>query len=127
MAHNLFALGLLTGRMGWINRAEQMVHNVYNGMEMYGSGYSNWAMLLQRMIKGQKEVVFAGNNAEDAIVEFREQVDVPVLLARATESSALHICQGRNSTDDLIIYVCEKGTCSLPVKSVAEAISRVIQ
>lgn len=127
MAHNLFALGLLTGRMEWINRAEQMVHNVYDGMEMYGSGYSNWAMLLQRMITGQKEVVFAGNNAEDAIAAFREQVDVPVLLARATESSTLSICQGRQSTDDLIIYVCEKGACSLPVKSVAEAISRVIQ
>lgn len=127
MAHNLFSLGLLTGRMEWINRSEQMVHNVYDGMEMYGSGYSNWAILLQRMIKGQKEVVFAGSNANEAIAAFREQIDVPVLLARAKENSTLSICQGRHSTDDLVIYVCEKGACSLPVKSVAEAISRVIQ
>lgn len=127
MAHNLFALGSLTGRMEWINRAEQMMYNVYDGMEMYGSGYSNWAMLLQRMITGQKEVVFAGNNVDGAISEFRGQIDIPVLLARVTESSTLSISQGRHSTDDLIIYVCEKGVCSLPVKSVAEAISRVIQ
>ncbi len=127
MAHNLFALGSLTGRMEWINRAEQMMYNVYDGMEMYGSGYSNWAMLLQRMITGQKEVVFAGNNVDEAISEFRGQIDIPVLLARVTESSTLSISQGRHSTDDLIIYVCEKGVCSLPVKSVAEAISRVIQ
>jgi len=127
MAHNLFALGSLTGRMEWINRAEQMMYNVYDGMEMYGSGYSNWAMLLQRMITEQKEVVFAGNNVDEAISEFRGQIDIPVLLARVTESSTLSISQGRHSTDDLIIYVCEKGVCSLPVKSVAEAISRVIQ
>ena len=127
MAHNLFALGSLTGRMEWINRAEQMMYNVYDGMEMYGSGYSNWAMLLQRMITGQKEVVFAGNNVDEAISEFRGQIDIPFLLARVTESSTLSISQGRHSTDDLIIYVCEKGVCSLPVKSVAEAISRVIQ
>ena len=127
MAHNLFALGSLTGRMEWINRAEQMMYNVYAGMEMYGSGYSNWAMLLQRMITGQKEVVFAGNNVDEAISEFRGQIDIPVLLARVTESSTLSISQGRHSRDDLIIYVCEKGVCSLPVKSVAEAISRVIQ
>lgn len=127
MAHNLFALGSLTGRMEWINRAEQMLYNVYDGMEMYGSGYSNWAMLLQRMITGQKEVVFAGNNVDEAISEFRGQIDIPVLLARVTESSTLSISQGRHSRDDLIIYVCEKGVCSLPVKSVAEAISRVIQ
>ncbi|MFZ9028747.1 MAG: thioredoxin domain-containing protein, partial [Crocinitomicaceae bacterium] len=127
MAHNLFALGLLTGRMEWINRAEQMVHNVYDGMEMYGSGYSNWAMLLQRMIKGQKEVVFAGTDADKAILKLREQLDVPVLLAKATEDSTLSICQGRHSTEELVIYVCEKGACSLPVKSVAEAINRVIQ
>ena len=127
MAHNLFALGSLTGRMEWINRAEQMMYNVYDGMEMYGSGYSNWAMLLQRMITGQKEVVFAGNNVDEAISEFRGQIDIPVLLARVTESSTLSISQGRHSRDDLIIYVCEKGVCSLPVKSVAEAISRVIQ
>ena len=127
MAHNLFALGSLTGRMEWIKRAEQMMYNVYDGMEMYGSGYSNWAMLLQRMITGQKEVVFAGNNVDEAISEFRGQIDIPFLLARVTESSTLSISQGRHSTDDLIIYVCEKGVCSLPVKSVAEAISRVIQ
>lgn len=127
MAHNLFALGSLTGRMEWINRAEQMMYNVYDGMEMYGSGYSNWAMLLQRMITGQKEVVFAGNNVDAAISEFRGHIDIPFLLARVTESSTLSISQGRHSTDDLIIYVCEKGVCSLPVKSVAEAISRVIQ
>lgn len=127
MAHNLFALGSLTGRMEWIKRAEQMMYNVYAGMEMYGSGYSNWAMLLQRMITGQKEVVFAGNNVDEAISEFRGQIDIPFLLARVTESSTLSISQGRHSTDDLIIYVCEKGVCSLPVKSVAEAISRVIQ
>jgi uncharacterized protein YyaL (SSP411 family) len=79
------------------------------------------------MIKGQKEVVFAGKNADEAIAEFREQIDVPVLLANATEGSALSICQGRHSTEELVIYVCEKGACRLPVKSVTEAINRVIQ
>jgi uncharacterized protein YyaL (SSP411 family) len=127
MAHNLFSLGLLTGRIDWVNRAKQMVHNVYDGMEMYGSGYSNWASLLQRIVSGEKEVVFSGSKSEKAISEFRDNVDTDVLMARATESSSLEICRGRHSTDELVIYVCEKGVCSLPVNSVVEAINRVIQ
>lgn len=127
MAHNLLSLGLLTGRMDWVNRAEQMVHNVYDGMEMYGSGYSNWALLLQRIIHGQKEVVFAGTKADEAITEFRNQLDISVLLAKASENSTLSICSGRHSEDELVIYVCEKGACNLPVNSVAEAVNRVIQ
>ncbi len=127
MANNLFSLGLLTGRMDWVNRSEQMLHNVYDGMEMYGSGYSNWALLLLRIIGVQKEVVFSGTKADEAIKEFRDQIDMNVLIAKATENSTLSICSGRHSADELVIYVCEKGACSLPVNSVAEAISRVIQ
>lgn len=127
MANNLYSLGLLTGNMTWISKAEQMLKNVYDGMEMYGSGYSNWAQLLQRLVYRQKEVVFAGNSADQAIREFRENIDVDVLIAKASERSVLSICEHRNSDEELVIYVCEKGVCNIPVRSVTEAVSKVIQ
>lgn len=53
MAHNLLSLGLLKENESWISISKQMLSNIYDGMEMYGSGYSNWAMLLQRFLRPQ--------------------------------------------------------------------------
>lgn len=50
MANNLFTLSVLLEDETLLAEAKQMLHNVMDGMEHYGSGYSNWAMLLQRML-----------------------------------------------------------------------------
>lgn len=127
MANNLHVLGLLTGNMAWISRAEQMLKNVYDGMEMYGSGYSNWASLLLSVVYDQKEVVFAGSNAREAVEEFRQELESNVLVALADDDSKLSICEGRSSSEELVIYICQKGSCNLPVRTVTEALSQVIQ
>jgi uncharacterized protein YyaL (SSP411 family) len=52
MAHNLLDLSLLTERPELEQQARQMLANIAEGMEQYGSGYSNWALLLLRMEEG---------------------------------------------------------------------------
>jgi uncharacterized protein YyaL (SSP411 family) len=48
MAHNLLSLSLLFERSDWGQKSRQLLQNMLDGMEQYGSGYSNWALLLQR-------------------------------------------------------------------------------
>ena len=45
MARNYFRLGTYFREDRWLEHARQMLANVYDGMETYGSGYSNWAHL----------------------------------------------------------------------------------
>lgn len=51
MAHNLLSLSLLFEREDWEQNARQLLQNVLDGMEQYGSGYSNWALFLQRLLR----------------------------------------------------------------------------
>ena len=56
MARNYFRLGTYFREDRWLEHARQMLANVYDGMETYGSGYSNWAHLLLEMNQGLAEV-----------------------------------------------------------------------
>ena len=51
MAHNLLSLSIILERADWEQCARQQLQNVLDGMEHYGSGYSNWALLLQRFLR----------------------------------------------------------------------------
>ena len=62
MAHNFYLLGHYYKNQNWQGIADQMLANVYDGMEQYGSGYSNWSLLLLRMLKGLTEINSIGSN-----------------------------------------------------------------
>jgi uncharacterized protein YyaL (SSP411 family) len=51
MAHNLLSLSIMLEKEEWETQARQLLQNMLNGMEQYGSGYSNWALLLQRFLR----------------------------------------------------------------------------
>lgn len=127
MARNLYDLGRLTGRGDYLKKSRQMLANVYDGMEMYGSGYSNWALLLNQFVFPAKEIVFAGNKAKEAVNEVRDQLEQWYLIAVCSDKSELSICKNRQTPDDLLIFVCENGSCNLPVNNVTDAVSLVIQ
>jgi uncharacterized protein len=79
-----------------------MFQNVIEGMEQYGSGYSNWALLLLRF---QKEVRLLTIPKTPEWNSFRKQ-NSPFLLVRYT-----------NETE---ATVCADGLCSIPMVHVRE-------
>lgn len=52
MGHNLLQLFHLTDQFTFEQKAKQLLTNMLDGMEQYGSGYSNWALLLLRFQEG---------------------------------------------------------------------------
>jgi len=50
MGHNLLTLSLLTENDELERISRQLLQNMLEGMENYGSGYSSWALLLQRFL-----------------------------------------------------------------------------
>jgi uncharacterized protein YyaL (SSP411 family) len=114
MARNYFRLGTYFREDRWLEHARQMLANVYDGMETYGSGYSNWAHLLLEMNQGLAEVhlmeVQTGEIVswpDHALLSYHKEI--PMSESYATG-----------------IYVCAKGTC-YPALSTLKAAVELIQ
>jgi uncharacterized protein YyaL (SSP411 family) len=97
MANNLLTLSLLTDNLDYESKSKQLLQNVIEGMEQYGSGYSNWALLLLRF---QQEVRLVTIPKTSEWNLFRKQSS-PFLLVRYT--------------NDPEATVCAAGLCSIPM------------
>lgn len=99
MARNFYRLGTYFREERWIENARQMLANMYDGMETYGSGYSNWAHLLLEMNQGLAEVHLMEVKTseivtwpENALLSYHKEIPMSASYARG-------------------IFVCAKGTC----------------
>ena len=88
IAHNLLTLSLLTEEYEWEKDARQLLMNVLDGMEQYGSGYSNWALLLLRFEKGVQVI----NVPEIRRSELDLKVLSPFVLVNYVEESYFSVC-----------------------------------
>lgn len=126
MANNLFYLGNYYNNKEYITFSKQMLANVYDGMEMYGSGYSNWASLILKQIDNFYQLSIIGEKA----VEFAKVLQknyLPNVLFSGGQELSLPILSDKQLSEETILYVCYDGTCLLPTKDVNEALRLVIQ
>lgn len=123
MARNLYYLGLYLNQPEYTNRARTMLANVYDGMEQYGSGYSNWAMLLLHEIYGLAEVVTMPGVVNPGTLQ---KEGVPFVLA-ASYSENLPLAAGKAGASEDQIMVCFEGSCKLPTTDWQEAQNQVYQ
>ena len=126
MARNLFYLSKYFHNEAYEQQAVQMLTNVYDGMEMYGSGYSNWAMLLNHMVFGFYEVVTVGGNAGEKHADLLQKRLPKVLFAGTIKESVLKVFQDKPLVDEALVHLCTSGTCFMPQEDVDKAI-KVIQ
>ena len=124
MAKNLWKLGHFYRNDVWIQLSRQQLANVYDGMERYGSGYSNWAQLLIWMTSTYNEVIIIGERATEYLLELRKQYHVAALFAGG-KTCQLPIATGKDVEKGTTIFVCYEGTCLMPTSSVEEAMNQL--
>jgi uncharacterized protein YyaL (SSP411 family) len=114
MARNFFRLGAYFREERWTENARQMLANMYDGMETYGSGYSNWAKLLLEMNQGLIEVHLLNVQSnevitwpENCLISYHKEI--PMSTSYSTG-----------------IFVCAKGTC-YPALSTLNAAKKLIE
>ena len=114
MARNYFRLGTYFREDRWLEHARQMLANMYDGMETYGSGYSNWAHLLLEMNQGLPEVHLMEVQTseivswpENALLSYHKEIPMSASYAMG-------------------IFVCAKGTC-YPALSTLKAAAELIE
>ncbi len=120
MAMNFYRLGQYYRNEDWILDAKQMLLNVYDGMEQYGSSYSNWGILLLTMQTGFIEIVIV----DDGTLELKELLDLKRNETLVAYHNKLPIAKDYKEPG---IYICYKGTCYAPMKTVASAQLKIIE
>ncbi|MFN5417194.1 MAG: thioredoxin domain-containing protein [Flavobacteriia bacterium] len=123
MCMNLFVLGTYFQNDSYISDAKQMLSNVYEGMEQYGSGYSNWAMVLMHFLNGVKEVCITGPNWKQNLAEISKNYLPNVLFSGGLKSS-LPSLAGKDLSEDKF-YLCENKTCSLPETNLNSFVKKI--
>jgi uncharacterized protein YyaL (SSP411 family) len=104
--------------------AEQMLSNIYEGMEMYGSGYSNWASLLQHIVNDYYLLALVGKEVKEERKNLQHSYLPHVLFAGGNELN-LPVLTDKKCTEETTMYVCYKGTCLLPTTKIEEVLKLV--
>lgn len=123
MANNLWNLGHLFGKKEWLDIARQQLANVYDGMEMYGSGYSNWGILLLNNTTHFYEIVLSGERSPRRLLHHLKKY-IPNALT-AYDSEEIPLGNHKDSTRNLY-YVCSETTgCSAPLTELKDVLELI--
>jgi hypothetical protein len=111
MAHNLFALGRLCDNQEWVTISQQMLFNVIDGMEYYGSSYSNWAKLYLNFATTSFSLKIQGPNSKESIMPLKTMYLPHCLIQQVCEN-----------TEQMDIQLCDLSSCLPPFENVDEVI-----
>jgi uncharacterized protein YyaL (SSP411 family) len=118
----LFLLGKLLDNKEYPDVAATMLHNIQEDIRKYPSAFSNWATLLLYHTKPFFEIAITG----ERFLEFRNELArnyIPnKIFCGAGQPSGLPLLQNRNIPERSLIYVCQYGTCQLPVENTKDAL-----
>ncbi|NEU08341.1 thioredoxin domain-containing protein [Flavihumibacter sp. R14] len=123
MANNLFKLGHFFDDREYLDKAAQMLKNVQPFMKAYGSGYSNWGILLLNEVFGIYEIAITGDKAE-ARREELEKYYIPNKILLGGNEGSLPLLQDKWG-DKTRIFVCQNRTCQMPVEHVDDALKQI--
>lgn len=104
LANCIWDLGVLTANTELLDQSKVMLQCVYEQMEGYPSGYSNWAILLQKVIKS------------DLCIEYFSEIDLSSHLEniRTLHDIALFKFEKVQSEKPETYQICHRQHCFLP-------------
>jgi len=123
MANVLFKYGTLIDSEEYKTIAKQMLANVYDGMEAYGSAYSNWGITAMNITYPFYEVAITGKEYEAKQKEMN-QLYLPNKVLMGGKKGDLPLLQGK-FVGETTIFVCVNKACQLPVGDVAAAVKQM--
>lgn len=125
MAKGLFYLGHYFDNQHYLDVSKQMLNNVKPQMAGYGSGYSNWAILMLHHAYPFYEIAIAGNAALTKRAELEKEYIPNYLLIGTAKDENLPLLEHKYVEGSTKIYVCVNKACQMPVTEVREALVQV--
>jgi len=126
MANNLFLLANYFDDDEYLRLSKQMLNNVKNDISKWGSSYSNWSMLILKLVSPFYEVAIVGEDASKKRDDFQEYFIPNKIFIGSEVESRLPLLENKFVVGNTLIYVCENKTCQLPVMEVSEAVKQIL-
>ncbi|MFT4662620.1 MAG: hypothetical protein ACI8XB_002911 [Patiriisocius sp.] len=126
MAKVLTDLGHLLDRADYLKKSRQMLHNVSSDMIGYGSGYSNWGIVMLKEVYPYFEIAIAGKdalNTRKALVE--NYIPNRLVMGDTDDKSNLALLEFKFIEGETRIYVCVNKSCQMPVNEVSAALKQL--
>jgi uncharacterized protein YyaL (SSP411 family) len=126
MARVFHTLGTLYDDAEMLEIARRMLNNMKERIPEYGSGYSNWGILMLQEVFPYYEIAVTGENAKGYAAKFRESyVPNMLFLGDETGKSELPLLEYKYVDGELMIYVCVNKSCQLPTSNLTEALQQI--
>lgn len=121
MAKNLFKLAKFYPKENYQEVALQMLKNVQENFGENAQNHANWLQLNLWINQPFYEIAIVGENYQDKAESLRTFYMPNTVLAGTSAESTIEILQNRYFENQTQIYVCQNGSCKLPVTNVSQA------
>lgn len=112
MANNLLTIGMILENDKYVLQSRQMLQNMLDGMEHYGSGYSNWALLLQRFLRPRFTIHVHGKPSDKS--DLIRQISPQITLRYSGDTTNGYV-------------VCGEGRCSQVLSDITAVLHEIRQ
>lgn len=127
MQENLWVMGNLMERSAWLEQSDAMMAVQQQSILRYPTSFAQWAVFLQRMAAGRKQLLICGSDAGSYLEAWNKayhpEIDV---MALKEEKTALPAAGNKFKRDRTLLYLCEQFSCKAPVGSLA-ALDELLQ
>ena len=126
MAHCLFKIGKLFPNDGYGDLAQQMLLNVQENFTKNAQGYANWLHLVLFYQQNFYEIAIVGHESGVKAKELNAHYLPQTLMAGSNKpTNDLLLLQNRFVELATPIYICQEGSCKLPVNTIEETLLQV--
>ena len=125
MAKNLFKLSHYYSNNYYLKVSKQMLKNVTESSEQYGSAFSNWLQLGCYLSGNYYEIAISGKDALINLPEFSSVYLPNVLIAGSTSESNIPLMEERYFENETLYYLCVDSACKLPQKEPQKIINEI--
>ncbi|HEY4798563.1 MAG TPA: thioredoxin domain-containing protein, partial [Bacteroidia bacterium] len=127
MAKSLFCLGKYFDAEDYLKTTEKMLKQVQENIPVYGTAYSNWAMLMLHFLFPFHEIAIVGNSVDEKRKSLAEHFIPNAIFVGSKNKSELPLLQDKFVDGKTLIYICKNKTCKLPTENISEAVQQLKQ
>lgn len=122
MAKNLFKLSRFFFEKAYEELAVQMLKHMQENLTANGQNHANWLQLVLFMTQKFYEVAVVGDAYAAKLSELRKSYLPNMIVAGSEQQSEIPILSNRFVNDKTQIFVCQHGSCKLPVSETSKAL-----
>lgn len=126
MAKNLFRLSRFFPETKYEAISLQQLKNVQDDFEKNAQSHTNWLQLALYTNQPFYEIAIVGEKCDEKRRELYTKYLPQTILSGTPKESQLTLLTNRYSEGTTLIYVCEHGSCKLPVTQTEKVLSQIL-